>query len=70
MRTRDNIPEDHDHYDQQNFDPYTPGGAVLRSLLSPAPQYADRAQVVRDKWAPRNVDTRTIKTSRTGEEPL
>jgi hypothetical protein len=62
VRTRTHISDDHDHPDQANYDPTTPGGALLRSsLLAPdGPRQEQRAN-----WSARVVDPRTITTSRT-----
>ena len=68
METRREISEDHWHRDQANYDPTTPGGAVLRSMLSPAPQHEGRAAALREAWAPRIVDPRTMDTTLTIEE--
>lgn len=68
MRTRDAVSDNHWHRDQANSDPTTVGGAVLRTMLSPAPRYAHRAAALRDAWAPRIHDPRTMKTTPT-EEP-
>ncbi len=69
MKTRDEVPEDHWHRDQANSDPTTPGGAVLRSMLTPAPQYAARAEALREAWAPRIYDPRTIAVPTDEEQP-
>lgn len=67
IETRREISDDHWHPDQANYDPRKPGGAVLRSLLTPAPQYAGRAEALRAAWEPRIVDPRTM-TVPTDEE--
>ena len=68
MRTRDEVSENHWHRDQANYDPTTSAGAVLRSLLTPAPKYAARLAALRAAWAPRNTDPRTMILP-TDEEP-
>lgn len=53
MRTRDKISDDHDHPDQQNYDPYSTGGAVLRALLTPP---SEPLESLRELWEPRMPD--------------
>lgn len=60
MKTRDKISDDHDHPDQANYDPYSPGGVLLRALLTPAPQHVAKQEALREAWEPRILDPRTM----------
>lgn len=68
MRTRDQRSDDHSHPDQSNVDPRAPLAGLFDEKLLPAPQHAGRAQALRDAWAPRNNDPRSI-VGKTTEEP-
>jgi hypothetical protein len=70
METRRLISGDHSHPDQSNVTPTAPLAPLFDVKLLPAPQHAARHQALRDAWAPRIVDPRTIDVTPTEEHLL